>query len=464
MKRRGYPTPPSSGKRRKGRSGWTVPRTPQPTRRSLTNALVNAAVGALPAQYRLPVRGAMWAGQKIAGAYKSYRTRKMIRRKTYSTKRIRKGMFGGMSTGFYVGKFKKPGSAKRGQGLEKQCQKKGHLINLEVHGDVADPDCVYITHSTYSVAQYAKVMAYALIRKLFVKGGFNPDSVDQEVPFADYNDGYGMKIQYILKNGSGATFPTSYTTVNDDTVSTILLPTRLPLIDSIAALLTNYTTGEYLERLQMYSRDGNEWRLKTELNLEREVITMYASSDLVIQNRTKGAATGAGAELERVDNQPLRGFTYICAGGVPKTQTMGVTPLDTVDVTGVQLVRAAELNSSLKEPPVPNYFINCYKRGAVQLEPGQMKSASIYKKFRGFFNDVIGRMRNSGVGSGISAKSQIVDGKCQIFALEERLNSGSLNNITVSYEVQKRYGCFFTTSKKSIMLASYDFNVQSNVP
>lgn len=438
----------------------------------LANVAQEVALRAIPPQYRLPARAAVYLGKKV---YSAYRNRKNVQRVVPKAKpkkgmqmyRVRRGGFGGLSTGFYGGKFKKPSSARKGQGMEKVCQKKGHLINLEVHGDVADPDCVYITHNTYSTWQYAKVMAYAMVRKLLIKGGFNPDSVDQEIPFYDYNNADGFKIQSIHVGGDGTRYPTTYITVDDDTLATILTSGKFALVEIINALLVA-NDGGYLERLSLYSSDRNgvstNWRLAAEINLEREVITLYASSSLVIQNRTKAAGTGADASIERVDNQPLKGYTYICAGACPKTQSMAVTQLDQVDTTGIQLARGAQLNGSLKEPPLPNYFVNCYKRGFVQLEPGQMKTVSIYFKFKGFFNDVVGRLRPSGTGTGSSRATQLAPGKCQVFALEERLNSGSTNNITVSYECQKRYGCYFTTSKKSSMLAAYDSAVLSNVP
>lgn len=443
-RRNAYPTPPP---------------TPRKPGGSMVKTMLPAAASALFPKARGAIQAAK-VGYRVAKFIQSRKSRNSSGVQRAAPRR-RVVAFTGVSSAVYRGKFRRPRSAKKGQYLEKICQKRGHLVNQEVYGDVADPDCVYIVHSTYSATNYAKTIAYALLRKLLVKAGFNPDTVDQELPFYDYNNADGFKIQYILKDGSNNNFVTSYTTVDDDTMATVLTPGKLPLIDTITALLNSYTSGQYLERIQLFISDRNgvatNWRLKTEINLEREVLTMYSTSEIMIQNRTKGAAA-TGNETERVDSQPLKGYTYICNGATPKTQTMGVTTLDSASTNGIVLARAAQLNSALKEPPVSNFFTNCYKRGVVALDPGVIKSASIYIKYRGFFNNVLAKFRTSSASNTV----QIAHGKCQIFALEETLNTGSANNITVSYEVQKKYGCFLTTTKKTVLLASYDSVAQSN--
>jgi len=386
------------------------------------------------------------AARRIQRAYRKYRANRAAQ--------VSANAISGWSQAGYHGRFK--GKFKKGGGVLQKYAKNGFLVNHEVFGNVADPDIVYITHNTYSYDKISRVIALALLRKLLKKVGINPDSGDQELPVAAYNDAGGFKLEYVVIDNAGTPTVTSYITANNDTMELILSPAKWALQDTIKSMLRANVDGQQLDRLIIYTSDGGVWRSKYELQMQREVMEIYISSNLNIQNRTK-AASGDVTSTEVIDNQPLMGFIYNLKGAVPKVQSMGVNGLTQVADGGVSTTTGASLGTALKEPPLKSYFTNCTGVKPVKLEPGGIKNTFCSVKYRGFFNNLIQKLRVQG-GAGAFVTARYAQGKCQIIALEEQLNSGSLNNITVMYEAQKKIGCMFITTKKASALGAYYVN------
>lgn len=391
----------------------------------------------------------------------------------------------GIATAKYKGKFKKPKRIK-GPTLESQSLTRGYHSTTEVYGTVADPHCVYISHSTYYLEYMAKALQGALFRALFRKANITVDNKSDVLSLLNQEnsrnsgDGTNLNVYYIVfmarnvANNSdvttvssaipvGATFESLiggsyplysyfYDTLAGSTTTDVYTPHRLLLIRKLTATSSLAAVTEYDATV-------------AEINLTTEHITLYVSSELKIQNRTKADLTGSGEtgdslNADRVDNQPVYGYIYGFKNGDPRmkspptTTAAGALVKDTFNVIreeGIKLTRAVELtyDTGYNEPPNPKLFANCNKTVKVVLQPGDMKKSVIFHKWSGMLVNVLKRMAcRYYVAYGGAQYLTGVPGKCEMFGLEEILRTASSNPITLAYECQKKIGCF-TKSKKS---------------
>jgi len=377
----------------------------------------------------------------------------------------RLGALGGRSTGYYRGRFPKP---RRSHGVVDRMvakySSKGYTSCAEIYGTASDPDCVYVGHSTYQTDQMAIAIVGALLRSLLKKAGFDPDTPDQEIPFNSYNDSSGFELRYNTIDTDGATTANVYAIPNNTTLQTLIGNSGL---FGLVAGRMNKDDGfsRYdLERIALYSLDGTTGRLAAEINVQREHVELEVTSTLVVQNRTK-PATGSSTSTDVVDNQPLKGILYGIHNGMPTLATMGSDGLDGMNQNGVLLQQASDLSPAqyFKEPPPPKLFTNCKKWVHVELEPGSMKRTSLHFRVSGTFNTVIQQKltnQSSTVGPPVNLKR--APGKCELFALEERLETGSLNLITVAYECEKRFCARTWQGRKASMLPFFSQTVLNN--
>lgn len=346
-------------------------------------------------------------------------------------------------------KYKKPKTS-----ATKQLSK-GFVLNNEVYGKINDPDCVYVGHSTYDTVQIPYVIAAGLLRKLFKKCGFDADSPTQEIPITNIADSRNAKVKWTILAADGTATTQEYILPDNASIKSIaeVSTTGQSLSGTIGELL-NGINHQQLERIGLYQivdqTVTDQDMLKAELNLKREIIDMVVSSVMTVSNRTKGADSGGSLENE-VDSQPLEGYLYSFYGGSPRIKIMGIPKLDHGTNNGIILHRAAQLGSFFNEPPVQKTFSNCKVATPLKLQPGTMKRSKLYQRWRGYLNNVLDRLRVETTNTIISG----VPGKCEIVALEESLNTGSLNLITCAYQIERRWMCNFITPPMTPMLADY---------
>lgn len=374
--------------------------------------------------------------------------------------------FPGMSTGYYKGRFAKRSSANDVSSRKLNYYSgRGYVTCQEVFGQCNDVDCVYVGHTTYNKPEIAKAIACATLRSLLIKAGFNPDSPQQEIPFNLYNQSTGFTLNWVEINADGAVTPVQYTIPDNTNLSN--LATASGFYDRILSRMDkdDGSVRYEIDRIALYSLDFNvtaTGRLAAEINLKREHIELEIISTLVVQNRTK-PATGSGTTTDAVDNQPLKGYRYECSNGVPTVKTMGNDGLEKMLSNGVLLQQAVDLSpaSLFKEPPPPRMFSNCRKYNRVALEPGEIKRSSIVWRVTGLWNTVIQQRLTSqkGVANENIGKAP---GRCELFAMEERLNSGSSNAITIQYECDKKTMCRTWQGKLATMLPDYTQIEQNN--
>jgi len=356
-------------------------------------------------------------------------------------------LIGHLMPGTYQGKFAL--SAKQSsKGLRDKYQKKGAVYLEETYGTVADPDCVYIGHSSYSRTCIASAIGLALLRKLFRVGvKFDPTTIYEELPLisAEPDSGPdGFVIVYITKNSGGTEVKKTHDIPNDFGLLQILnhLQNDFKLFDNILGAL-EANNVDNLTKVLLYQKNGSAFRLHYQMDLAKEVLSVAMSSHMVIQNRTK-SASGA-ANTTEVDAQPLKGPVYEFSSGVPKLKAASPDSLNYMRPEGIILVRTNQLAgtdpAAYREVPAKNAFQNVVKSGYTRLNPGALKSMTVGTDCTGYYNNVLFKLRinQQGVVSRCFGKSQMV-------ILEEELNSGSTNLITISYECQHVAGADLTTT------------------
>lgn len=416
-------------------------------------ASMNAFMSAVP--YGRSVVQAVNAANMIKKAYQNYRATKGAKALKHTLQEKRSRKWAGSSTGTYAGKFKKARKTRRPK-VETKCLAKGYHLTKEIYGRIDDPNCVYLMHNTSPAELISRAIAGYFIRKLLKLGGIQIDSKDAEIPFYENLNSDGFKIELVVQSPiDGSVAATSYITVQNDTLYTLVNNSTL------ASAIYNYMlndTGNIPYQFNLYSSDRNaldtNWRLAASINMETEIISLYCSSTMMVQNRTSGSAAVDNLSADRVDNQPLVGYMYHFRNSDPRLRQInqtgsGVTdsinlPLGRAVIQGISLVRGAQLQTALSEPPVPKYWANCDKSSKIRLEPGAMKKSYISHKFHGKFKNVLFKLRaktrNSDVWVGLQ-------GRAQMIALEETLRTDSTNLITINYECEHKVGCFGKTKK-----------------
>lgn len=405
------------------------------------------------------------SGSRALGALAG-RGARYLTTSTQTATRPRKS-FSGHSVGIYKGRFRR-GRKSAGKFVKQDTKfaSMGMLRNLECYGTTTDADCVYVGHSTYAPFDIAEVIAAAVLRKLLKKVGFNPESYTQEIPIRSTTDARGMRLTWTIVTQNSTTNVENYDFVDNDTLFSVTIAAAsggVSFKDRIQQFMDGtWTNGERIQSVALYYVDAGtttNYLLAAELNMDRERLQVYVRSELTIQNRTKGA-TATGEDSDRVDSQPLKGMSYLLAGGVPKTIDQAYNQLNrTWTVAGVILSKAANLPGAYKEPPLPKTFTNCKKSRKQSLQPGDIRKSVLVHNYAGMFNTMICQKLKSEdtivTGTPNRRYTGYAPGKSEVFAFEEILNTGSTNLITVAYECDKKLGACLTTMKAPIMKPDY---------
>jgi len=371
-----------------------------------------------------------------------------------------------VGTSYTTGKFNKLGRPSSEVNHITKYQKNGILINKEVYGQIASPDCVYLTHSTYDQIAIAQAIGSAILRKIFKKGGYNVTSVTERLPLQDdqaNSENFKFQMNTALID-SQTLSKFEWITINTDTIETMLVKNfngqGFSLYDFIKASLqaSELSTLQLIDNIVLYSRDryeaeGSNFRLAASLNMKNEILQLYSKSTMIVQNRTK-SASGA-SETEVVDNQPLKGTLYQFAGGVPQSKQYDNFRINRMNDFAVLLNRAQDLTPSndFKVPPVPKYFNNCYKSTGISLNPGNIKHCTISSTWSGYINNILFGSLTCRRGINLMINTP---GKSQMVGLQETINSGSTNLITCTYEASKVIGANLISGPTPVCLPKFE--------
>lgn len=398
----------------------------------------------------------------------------------------RKTAFTGMSTVVGMGRF--PKSSKKN--YESLCLKYGYGVTNEVYGRVEDPNCVYISHNTYHVLSIVRAITGALLRKLFKKSGIDVvnnksginfaqqttgGKVDGRLQFQTYNQLTGFYSNVVMDLTDLMNFDDIVTAWSDNG-----FPNRLGAY--LYAYILNNSDDE-LRSVTLLTKDNsiaiNDYRPLSHIVVPNEYISIYVTSEMKIQNRTKAQQAADDFSADRVDNQPLVGRMFKFRHADPRLKELAFRndagqALDVVfnrqALAGVTLTRATEVSySTFQEPPVKAHFANCSSAQKIHLLPGDMKTSKISHVYKGMFINLMKKFRaervQQGSGSFFDAYLTGIPGKNQMFALEEELRTDSTNLITVNYECEFKIGAIVKTKKKATAFTSLlTSETHSNTP
>ena len=357
--------------------------------------------------------------------------------------------------------------------LESDCLSHGWHVTKETFGTVADPDAVYIQHSTYTLTGYIEAILGAMIREVVRLGGQQLGDTLEEIAGSGVETSTSVVFQYTYINVQTAvqTQTANYVLDANDSISSVVAGWT-----QVRAHLENYLQnggGSGLEepfKLSMSHTNNNseDLRIIAVLNLQNCHMMLYSTSELKFQNRTKAANAAEGNnEIDRIDSAPivLRTYNFKHADMRLKVPTANnAYILNGVPQESIRLVRAAEFstNISFQNRPHPNIFSNCVGAFDQVVNPGVMKNSAISYKFSGKFMNNIKLLKQISVTGEIA---QGVFGRSQLFMFEELMRTSTTNWVEVSYERQSKIGCIFKRLSPAPIVSQFQVNaVVNNTP
>lgn len=347
---------------------------------------------------------------------------------------------------------------------------KGSAGTIETYGSCLGTEIVWVGATTCNIAEMAYHASKAILRKLFKQAGLHITDAQSKFTHELYwpantshSGGFMLRLQYA--DGPGNLNDVTYTLVDPETLNTLANNCNLKqaIID-----YANASSDKILLSIRLYNIDYQGGTSGTSkqvaiLNMRNEMIHMYSSVKIVVQNRTKGAGV-AGENLnfvDTIDAQPLKGKLYYFKKGNPEIRGLDVTsgqPNSTSlfsrwgDNT-VKLISDTSIgyNSQMVNPPSPQYWNNCSKHSNISLEPGDLKDCFLSNTTEKYFSEFV---RSLAWYNGAGNRRQKV-GDCLYICLEERLNSGSANPIVVQYEAESNISCYLTTNKVDPIIKTF---------
>lgn len=417
----------------------------------------------------LPVWAAKQGGKWLAQQWNNYfhnieeqRAGRMIAqsRITPNTKRKLAPTFGklargdisrGMSTGKYVGPFKRPGRIRRTP--SKTALQRGFVTKTESYGNVEDDHCGYIVHSTIRFPQITETILAALLRKLFILAGCAPSTNHAEMNWNAPTVSSGANIVLRLRDADNDSYSEIvYDTIDNQSFADLLdVATVQTMRDAIGSFLFNSDARVEPVALFLYLFDANGAtpgkRLASKMDLKSCVLHVNCWSKLKMQNRSKGADTSvSGLSADRVDNQPLQGYLYHFKGSVPKLKVEDTFPASSlldnfnhIPETGVKSMTPATFvgtDGDFEEPPKPNIFANCTRVAKQLVQPGDIKVDFIKYKYVGRLQTLRKTMSQTPLTS-----LRFYDGwgRSSMIALEEMIRTPAGNKVALQYE--RSYCC-----------------------
>lgn len=355
------------GNRRPSRRPVSLPRTPR-TPRSIVAAADNYE------QYGRYIP-ALMAGARLArGAYHRYTstgTQATPETRSFGTQtRYRRNA---KITSTRSGGFLSKGSRKTYRTYRKRnfASRKGILATFETGGIAADSDCVYVGHCTCPPNRMRQMMMHALVKAVFAPLGIYPNAIDQPIALVDAGDTFNLQYK---ANSEIATAPANLTYT--------LTGTNSPE-DIVAWFLADATFIAFTNQV-MFLSVAYTPTIAPELKYHRVILNnaklvISSKSAFKIQNRTVDDI--ADVNRNDVDNVPLYGKSYSGSGnGVQYVlEYTAERPFICHNLYGI-ISKPAAAGGSIEEPPIPQHFKGVSKSGKVKLDPGQVKTNSLYYK------------------------------------------------------------------------------------
>lgn len=372
---------------------------------------------------------------------------------------------------YYQGKFKAVSKYKKTK--EDLFSAYGFYKVNEQYGTVNGSESLYIAANGFRMSSFSYTLAIAMLRKLFRLIGREIN--DANAPIVDVSASEMYKLTMYYETDAAGHAKIEYLTIADE--SLLSLAYNSQIVPKIEDYIQGVAGAAILTRIDLSIIDNVTTvttppdlfkipRFLACLNLKNEKVRLYLSCSVVIQNRTKGASENSN-NVDVVDSQPLKGYLYYFKKNTPQTKmqswvgppyTRIWAPFERTNTEGIMLINGNNaVDEAMKDPPTPTFFSNCSKASSVKLEPGAMKKFKVQNDYIKYYAEIL-RLAARFNGSVTYKRQNIAD--TMMIGLEEILNSGSANKITVQYEGENCTGAYFVTGPVPTMKKMYE---QQNV-
>lgn len=285
---------------------------------------------------------------------------------------------------------------------------------------LVDDDCVYVGHATGSLSNVTFGMASAIVKRLAVEVKLDTADIFNQIALGAgdqwrllYRNGYDQTDGILNHQYTGGASYSLFDVITD--WHSFLQGTRVSGF--------NICYMEYVP--------GNPLSSYAKINMTDATIKFVIRSELKIQNRTL-SATGS-TSTDTVDTIPISGKVYFGKGSGTTyvANTFAQDPFICEDDTGL-ILKVANLNPNLQEPPHPSNFGRVSKFGGVMMQPGEVKRSVLTTRVNYKINEFL-RLINQSTNE---VYSYTTFGVFRMFALEKVLDVGvgDNKNIKIGYE------------------------------
>jgi hypothetical protein len=337
---------------------------------------------------------------------------------------------------------------------------RGAMIKTETGGEVSDPQCTFVGHTTCAPEKVLRVIVMAILRKMFGLYGikikaFTDSPLEWVSPQGTANIG---AFEYYWSDGE----------VSAVTQTTVSLLRADNYDDMVTSIVNSFkTTFGTVNQPQLHKFDlgintqpssgAAVENLPRRLECDKMYVTLTMNSELTIQNRTVAATAGTGDEhrdATDVQNNPLEGYSYYCNGNTFRLANRKNTGAHTEmgpdltygDITNTYTAfNTVDVHDgeNTKRPPNAHFFKNTKRSGKQRIMPGGMLRSKLKWKKTYHVNKLM-RLLEHWFHANTTEGTSVFIGTARVFAWEKLMHTRGLTepDMNVGYECNNFYGAF----------------------
>lgn len=356
---------------------------------------------------------------RVGNSYTSVDTDKKKRRKRRKS-----------SSGYLAGKRRYKRLAKKRFSKQAHYQTAGTVITTEYGSTATASECLYIGHTSTSINSIIYSTGMTIIKKLFAMKGFQVSNVEEPL-----SGTYKVSFSYVSNPLGGAPAQVDSATIDITTLAASGNQLGSAIWDLFCSVPTA-SAGSYpmLTKATLFEETaaGTD-SVMSMIDLRNYKIMIWGKSHLKIQNQTVN--TEENVESSDVNNCPVNGKIYAGKG-------QGLIPKNFVSdafvgssIVGLIAADASNVDTThnLREPPVPQQFMNVIKCDKIRINPGGIKTTIVTSENTYNISKLFEVLYST------SGKRLFGPGKFIVSALEKTIDYNN-QNITVAFEVQDTVG------------------------
>jgi len=334
-------------------------------------------------------------------------------------------------------KFRKK-SFKRGR--KRANPSNGIQSRVEVTQKVADLEAVYVGHSTVAPRYTHTRVAEAIAKAFLIKEGPAPRSLT-EAQSINIDSRFRI-LYYSTPTSTSTAFLTSPNILAGSNFTTI----ATALSDLLNGAIAVYDKSSTFVKLQWFSDPAvvGNYRFFHEFNMSSIHLTGGLRSMFSMQNATPNAVGTSSTDVN--NNNPLRITKYFGSGNGTfwrnRTDTTATYEsfLADHDTSAISVKASEATNKVLDEPPNSKFFIHAKKGPTFILQPGDIKTTSLYTPI----NMSLTRYIQQFHGYPVDDSVRLGFGKFSFYGCEKVLSTNVASapsnvKVTIDYEID--YAC-----------------------